>query len=386
MNLKEIETYIHDLQNDELNFKNQSSINGSDENKRRDLSGILCLAKHIVLSIIDFTMLFYIVRFKRNKIIDKKIVFTAKNFCTEKNGVLEDRIVKPLFTEDILFINQSKEIRLRKVNKQKVYNLGGLVKLISYFFYRKQSKLMRIFSSYRLINDVFIRHLNGSELYMLWFYDINSLALVFSKHRSNIRLIEVQHGSMINYPPYAKPAPIKIADLFYIKNQSTIEYLKLHLCALHPSEYKLIPYPHSDREYLPGLHIFYASTVEFNGLHPVFKDFLLKNRNKDLHVIVRLHPREREKEPMFAKELSGYNINYEFDHSKNWLEGKKIKNMIIISPWSSSLEDAFDNGFTTITIDLVGKERFRHLIDDVNFFYSDDLTSTIEVISQMRVV
>ena len=384
MRIKEIEAYIHELQTDELIFKNQKSEININNNRNSNLARDISLIKHIVFSIIDFISLFIFVRINMGGIKNKKIVYTAKNFCTEKNGVLEDRIVKPLFTENILFINQSKEIRLKRVNNQKVYNLGGLVKLKSHLFYRKQSRLMRIFSSYRSVNDSIIKHLTGSELYMLWFYDLNSLSLVFSKHRDHIKLIEVQHGSIINYPPYVKPAPVKIADLFYVKNQPTIEYLKSHLCLNHPSEYKLIPYPKGDRKHVPGIHILYASTVEFNGLHPVFKDFLARNVRPDLNVIVRLHPRERDKEVLFTEQLNKYNVSFEFDHSKNWLEGNAIENLIVVSPWSSTLEDAYDNGFIAMTIDMVGRERFKHLIDNVKFFYSDDLSSTLDFIGEIE--
>ena len=45
---------------------------------------------------------------------------------------------------------------------------------------------------------------------------------------------------------------------------------------------------------------------------------------------------------------------------------------------SSTLEDAYDNGFVAITIDPVGRKRFQHLIDESRFFFSDDLATTIE--------
>lgn len=380
MDLKEIEKYILELQTDELKFKNQDYQASYESTVRpgRDLLGNLRLVRYIFLSIVDYVLLYMLVRLNKNYIKEKKIVFTAKNFCTEENGVLEDRIVKPLFTLGIIFINQSKEIRLTRVNCQKVYNLGGLVKLISHLLFHEDTRLMRIFRSYRLINDSLMRHLNGSELYMLWFYDLNSLALIFSKYRSRIKLIEVQHGSIINYPPYVKPAPTRIADVFYVKNQPTIDYLKSHLCAIYPSEYKLIPYPKLDRKYVPGLHILYASTVEFNGLHPVFRDFLARNTDQTLHVIVRLHPREREKEAMFTEELSQYKIQFEFDHSKNWLAGQNIDNMIVISPWSSIIEEASDNGFQTIVIDEAGRIRYKHLIERSLCTYSGNLLETLK--------
>ena len=125
------------------------------------------------------------------------------------------------------------------------------------------------------------------------------------------------------------------------------------------------------------MHVLYASTIEFNGLHPVFREFLSQNRDENLHVIVRLHPRERDKEDLFRELLSQYNVNYEFDQSKNWLEGNKIKNLIVISPWSSTIEDSCDNGFITIVIDPVGKERYAHLIDAERCFFSGDLRMTI---------
>ena len=110
----------------------------------------------------------------------------------------------------------------------------------------------------------------------------------------------------------------------------------------------------------------------------------MRHTIKDLHVVVRLHPREREKEQIFAEELSQYEVQYDFDHSKNWLEGNKINNLIVISPWSSTLEDAYDNGFTSVTIDQVGKERYKHLLDGIRFFYSDNLVKTLSEIQETQ--
>jgi len=384
MEIKEIELYIVKLQADELNFKNQNkppeAINNS--SRKSDFSRDIRLISNIIFSFADFISFIISLKINNSRFSNKRIVYTADNFCTNNNGVLEDRVVKPLALDNIIFINQSKEKRLKKVNNQRVYNLGGVVKLLSMIFYKKNSRLMRIFRSYCFVNNTILKNLRGNEVYMLWFYDMNSLSMVFSKYRANIKLIEVQHGSIINYPPYVKPAPVKIADLFYVKNQPTIDYLETHLCLNHPSEYRLIPYPKGDRVFVPGIHILYASTVEFNGLHPVMKKFLSEKNRPDIHLIVRLHPRERDKENLFKEQLNDFNINYEFDHSKNWLEGNKIENLIVISPWSSSIEDSFDNGYITIIIDPVGKKRFEHIIDEKRCFYSDNIERTIEIISR----
>ncbi|MBT3384099.1 MAG: hypothetical protein HN778_13080 [Prolixibacteraceae bacterium] len=381
MTNRDIEKYINDLQKNEADFKNQSIPVSENPGKRKSNINLwrrILLLRFFILSAFDFIHLYFYVRFRKKILRDKKIVYTAKNFCTLVDGKLEDRVVKPIFTKNILFINQSKEFYINKINNQKVFNLGGTVKLLSSFI-RNESKLMRIFRAYSIVNNTIIKLLPyKQEIYMLWFYDLNSLSLVFSSHRDNISLIEVQHGSIINYPPYVKPAPVLIADVFYVKNHATIDYLKTHLCLNHNSRYKLIPYPKGNRKHVPGLHIFYASTIEFKGLHPVLKDFLANNKWPELHLTVRLHPREKEKEPIFKEQLDQYKINYEFDNSKNWLEGNFIENLIVVSPWSSTIEDSYDNGFITIVIDPVGKQRYNHLIDNKHCFYTNNLNTQIK--------
>lgn len=380
MTTRQIEKYLIKLQREEFEFKNQNSAVATNEPADQE-KGLLRLVKvgwFIMRSLLDFTSLLLKLRLSSSFFEGKRFVFTARNLCTELDGKLEDRVVKPLFQDDIVFVSHSKEYYLHQINGFRVYNVGGVVKLLSLVSNRGQSRLMRIFLAYRAVNNAIVRLLRSNEVYTLCYYDLNGLSLAFSNHREKMKLCEVQHGSIINYPPYVKPSPIQIADVFYVKNQETVEYLKSHLCRDYDAEYKLIPYPKTQLKFVPGMHIFYASTVEFNGLHPVFKKFLAENEDGDLHVIVRLHPREQDKEELFRKQLSKYNINYEFDRSKNWIEGNTIKNLIVVSPWSSTIEDSCDNGFTTIVIDSVGKERYAHLIDGVQCFFSEDLGVSVD--------
>lgn len=381
MKLNEIEAYITTLIEDELNFKNSgySVETKSDTRTQPIFLRLIRFFNLLIFSISDFMKLYIRVRFNKNSLKNKRFVYTARNFCNVVDGKLVDRVVKPLFTDNIIFINPSKEILLDKINGQKVYNLGILVKFLG-FFYRDRAQFMRYFKAYSLVNNAIIRYFERHEVYMLWFYNLNSLALIFSEFRKNINLIEVQHGSMVNYPPYAKPAPVKIADIFYVKNQSTIEYLKKHLCLNFVADYRLIPYAQKNREFAPGVHVLYASTVEFKGLHPVLKQFLKSVQLDDFHLIIRLHPRERDKEALFAEQITPYKVNYRFDRSENWLEGTNISNLVVISPWSSSIEDAYDNGFQSIIIDPVGRDRYQHLIDNQRCFYSDDLAHTFKYI------
>ena len=78
------------------------------------------------------------------------------------------------------------------------------------------------------------------------------------------------------------------------------------------------------------------------------------------------------------------NINYKFDETENWLETNHIDNLIIISPWSSTIEDAYDNNYKTIIIDKSGKERFNNLIDNINCYYSNDLENTLKLINKSQ--
>lgn len=381
MDNNRLQKYLEELMFDEEEFKNKNNAVSSNRevSKERGFQEFVKQCVFFVKSLFDFFSLILLVTLFRHKILDRRFVFTAKNFSVTINGQLEDRIIKPLFDDDrIVFVNHSKEFYLQSLNGLRVYNIGGVVWFCSKVFFVGHSLMMKLFFAHRLVNDSFIKFLSGNEIYTLCYYDLNGMALVFSRYRESFKLVEIQHGSIVNYPPYVKPSPVRIADVFYVKNTPTAEYLKTHLCLNYPSEFRLIPYPERSCEYEPGVHILYASTVEFNGLHPVFKAFLANHKIEDLHVIVRLHPRERDKESVFAHQLSKYVVRYEFDRSKNWLEGNRIKNLIVVSPWSSSIEDSYDNGFITITIDPVGQERFHHLIDGVKCFYTDNLVELFQ--------
>ncbi len=141
----------------------------------------------------------------------------------------------------------------------------------------------------------------------------------------------------------------------------------------------MIPYPKNATIYKEGVSILYASTLELNGLHPVFLDFLKNTNHKDLTVKIRLHPREQnpETEQKFTEQIGSCGIEFMFDTSKNWLEATSESNLIVISAWSSILEEAFDNGFKAITIDAMGAKRFNYLLGYENFIFAQELTTDL---------
>lgn len=372
-----IEQYIIKLRADERAFIDVAV----DSSQREELSVNNLKARSIALffilrSLIDFFQLKFMLLFKSFR--DKRIVYTSSNFSTTEKGVVEDRIVKPLFTDNIIFINQSKEVYIPKMNRQKVYNVGGVAKLLS-FFSKAKNPMMQHFEGHQKVNRWLLSGFQDKEIYLMYYYELNSLSIIFSNFRSKLKLIEVQHGSMINYPPYVQPAPVKVIDVFYVKNKPTIDYLKEHLCRGFECEYHLIPYPKNATIYKEGVSILYASTLELNGLHPVFLDFLKNTNHKDLTVKIRLHPREQnpETEQKFTEQMGSCGIAFMFDTSKNWLEATSESNLIVISAWSSILEEAFDNGFKAITIDAMGAKRFNYLLGYENFIFAQELTTDL---------
>lgn len=374
MTKQELENYIRALEKDRYDFRQTTPVR---EHPKRSLLRHIDTSWLIIRSLFDFISLLIINNFRKKN----NIIYTARNLCVSVNGKLEDRILKPISIKNGRFINYSKEYLISRINGQRVYNIGGVVKLLSKFLYNYTSPEFSIFYAYQWVNNRILKGQNG-KVFLLCFYNLNGLSIVFSRYRANFTLCEVQHGSIINYPPYAKTAPVKIADKFYVKNESTINYLKNHLCKKFKVDYALIPYPKVKRSFKKGIHLLYASTVEFNGFHPVFLRFLEDYSSKDISLRIRLHPREKGKEKQFAGFLE--NIDWQFDTSPNWLENTLISNTIVVSPWSSCIEDAYDNNIIAVIIDPVGSQRYNHLLDNSKCFYSTNLADTITKISNLE--
>ncbi len=368
----DIESYIIELKKNELEFNN-SGVNFSSSIPIQKEKNYVAFLLFLIRSLFDYFQLILKLIFSNKFSQTTHFVYTSKNFCFQENGKFEDRVVSSFLNENVVFINQGKEEYISKINNQKVYNIGGAIVLLGLFFRKNKSKELQNYRSYAAVNNSIVKHVKNATIYTLCYYDINGLSLAFSKYRKNFTYIEVQHGSMINYPPYLKPSAVKLIDEMYVRNNQTIRFLKMHLHKLHDIKYHLIPYPTTRLHPKKGIHILYASTMEMNGFHPVFLNFLEKQNLQEVTVIVRLHPREKEKKAIFENEIKKYKVNYQFDNSKNWLENNTISNLIVVSPWSSIIEEAVDNGFKTIIIDEVGKKRYLNYLDNTSCVYSENL-------------
>src|SRR5690606_26481628 len=147
----------------------------------------------------------------------------------------------------------------KSIDNYKVYNIGGVIKLVS-FFYKKKNSSLKYLSAYSFLNNLILKNYKGKIVYLICYYDANGFSVVNSKYRNKFHLIEIQHGNMINYPPYIYVSDSKIADEFYVKNQGTIDYLKKHLNKNYPDIlYQILPYPKQNTTVHKGIHILYAS-------------------------------------------------------------------------------------------------------------------------------
>lgn len=340
----------------------------------------------LLIGFYDLVLLFVLLLI--SKLVGKQVnlLFLARNFCLERDGKYKLRIASELFTESTIFINSSKELFINRVGGQKVYNIGLLIKIVSVIWCSETDIVARNYKAYRFMNNgILLFRSCFDKIYFYCHYDLNAFSLIFSKYRGDLTLVEIQHGSMINYPVYSMPSTIKVADIFYVRNLSTIEYLKTHINKNFICDYKLLKYPDEVKLIKPGLNILYASSLELNGFHSVFKEFI-KSSNLAvfgrINLSIRLHPREKGKEYLFIEELKECNVNFWFDNADNWLIANAVQDLIVVSPWSSIIEEAVDNNYTTIIIDVTGHKRFKQLVDNVCCFYSNNLSFTINNIRE----
>lgn len=382
--MKDID-YIKFLWRKETEFIQQSKediIENYSNNLVNNSNGILRLSTNAVIGILDFCLLLSVLFFtfvlRRPKL---NLLFLSNSFCFDKSGTCELRIGREIIPKSTVFINSSKELIINRIGSQKVYNIGLLIKVVSVIWCRETDIVAKNYKAYRFINNgILLFRSCFDRIYFYCHYDLNAFSLIFSKYRGDLTLVEIQHGSMINYPVYSIPSTIKVADIFYVRNLATIEYLKTHINKNFICDYKLLKYPVEAKVIKRGLNILYASSLEMNGFHSVFKQFIRSSTSAtlgEINLSIRLHPREKGKEHLFTEELKGYTVNYKFDNSDNWLIANAIQDLIVVSPWSSIIEEAVDNNYTTIIIDKTGRLRYSQLINNLNCFYSENLNNIL---------
>src|SRR5690606_7854010 len=232
----------------ELKKFNVSEVNSTDQGKAYSNYYKIYIAIRDVFSLVAMLIL--------NRSKKFNFIYTGEGLCHKVEGKYRDRILENIVRENVIYINRGRDTIINSVNDIRAYNIGGLVKLLSIGFSLSYKKPLNTYYAYKMVNDIILRFANNSNVYSLLYYNLNGLSLVFSKHRNNFELVEVQHGSIINFPTYSQPSEFKIADTFYVKNQGTINYLKERLNKnFKDIEYRILPYPKRETEFKEGTHI-----------------------------------------------------------------------------------------------------------------------------------
>ncbi len=304
------------------------------------------------------------------------IVFIGPNLLNYEDFLNKHRL------KNCLFINYHNTKNMGALPCGRVFNLGILVGIFNRLSNRKRNYLKSI-EIYNWCYNFIIKIFAIKDIYIPCFYDQMGMSLILDKNRSRFHIIEVQHGGICNFFPYTLPVSFKISDKIFVNNTRTEKYLREHLYKNVGVEIvqKEIMHKEEKIKISSQLILLYCSSIEVNGIHNVMMSFLESNLEiKSFKLLVRLHPREMDKEDFFRDSLNKLNQEFEFDNSKNWMADRNTENLIVITPWSSVVEEAYDNNILSIIIDPYGKERYYDIIDNKLCYYSDDLKKTIKKI------
>jgi hypothetical protein len=324
----------------------------------------VCLS---LISIFDFiTLLVNTIRKKES------VIFISPNL------VRYNSFFKEVNLNETLIVNYHPSKITTHFHHKRVFNIG--------IFYNIIARVFRLFSFSDWRYLLFISNINRfllnrtKNVYVPCYHDFLGFSLSILKNR-NFKLIEVQHGGLIGYFPYTRNVGIEVFDIIYVDNQRTKDYLENHFLLGIPKT-QIILKKRDESLKLDknnnSLTLIYFSSIELNGFHPVFKKFVATFTDQNKHItganiIVRLHPRELNRINHFRMELGEISSNVEFQMSKSWKDHVYSSNLLIITPWSSIVEEAYDLGIKSVIIDEFGKKRFSSLIDNEVCFYSENL-------------
>ncbi len=327
------------------------------------------------LSVIDVVcLLFQLNKIKKN---NTSILYIHTSFIKHTTkGYFENLYENIRPNNNFIYFSYDKYLYIEKINGVRLYNIGIFVKLFSKLNFYKKLTQQSDFNFWYPIQNLLCKLLDQNTIYIPVYSNGAGLSLVFNKYRENFKLVEIQHGSVVNYPPYSFVSKIPLVDTFYFRTHQDKLFLEQNLFAKHSIE--LLQIPQNEIKFSPKterIEILYISSYEFNDFHPVFNDFL-NNLPINTYIRVRLHPRQHNIEDLFIKQLKNKNANFEIHKQPNWYDNLPI-NCIVISPFSSVIEEAVAFNLKSIIIDDLGKKRFDYLIHQQKSIYSNNLLKDI---------
>jgi len=305
------------------------------------------------------------------------IYYTHSSFFKFQKNQFEDTLYNEILEpNNSIFISYDKFNYFKKINGIRVYNIGIIVRILSKLRVVKKTTKQKNYNEWKFVNNFITKKLKNNKVFIPSYSNEPGFSLVFNRYRKKYVLIEIQHGSVINYPPYSFISDTHLVDVFYCRDNRSNFFLESNL--FHKYRPELIVLNKKQIQFLPKtdqVEILYVSSYEFNRFHPVFEEFLF-SRPTNCHIKIRLHPRQIQLEEFFIESVNKSGVNYEIDKSKFWFESIPL-NTFVISPLSSVIEEAVNLGLTSIIIDTVGAKRYDYLIDNELCFFSENLSELI---------
>jgi hypothetical protein len=310
-----------------------------------------------------------------------KIYYTHSTFIRGEHGNYEDVLYKELLDKgNSVFIIYNRDVFYGKISGVKAYNFGLVVRILEVY-----SSLFRLkrgqgtLKEWMILNKEVTRNMVGNEIFIPSYSNDVGLSLVFNPHRENYRLIEVQHTSVINYPPYSIESSIKLVDVFCCRDEVSKNFVNSHIFRKLSVEYCLIE--SSNKVVLANnggrKEILYISSFEFSNVHPNFISYLI-DFPSTYHIKVRLHPRQFQLRNIFYQTFTDLGCSFEFQETRDWFEGIST-NCIVVSILSSIVEESVGLGLKTIIVDDLGAKRFDYLIDNRLCFFSNKLVDILNI-------
>jgi hypothetical protein len=315
-------------------------------------------------------------------LLNIKYVSNNKNnfiFLTPNLINYEKYFLSQPFNKNNIFINYHSTKYLAFIEKNKIYNIGILFYVITKFFNRN-IKLSSKIKNYQKFYIPKIFKYKLENVYFPSYYDLLCMSFILYEKR-HYKIIEVQHGSIIDFFPYNQISSFKLVDKVIVNNSRTIEFLKQNLYKKIEVDFEIKKSDTFNKIRLKNsnFEILYCSSIETNGFHKNFKNYISKGKNH-LKLKIRVHPREKNKIPQFIHELKSYKNSIEIDYNINWIENIQNNSLIIVTPWSSIAEEAYDLNIYIIIIDEVGKKRYNSIIDNKFCYFSENIEETIKTI------
>src|SRR5690606_22749335 len=139
---KEIE-FLIDVQSKVKGF----AISNSNHSKINPFKLLLNNFYRISISILDFNLLILRLIFNFSK--SYNFVYTGEGICLKVQGQYRDRILENLALENIIYINRGRDTIIKSINGIKTYNIGGMVKLVSYILKFSNKKRFTTYYAYK---------------------------------------------------------------------------------------------------------------------------------------------------------------------------------------------------------------------------------------------